>query len=139
MGPQKQLNAYLKAVRSAPLKWGHQDCLTFTNGAWRAMYGHGWADDWLGRYMVQTPYGERPMRNDQLRNEFGFFSFEEGVDQKLTRVNHVPPRGALVVTEKAEKWGIGYGMGICVGIKAAFLSRQGVIYLPVTDIAKAWV
>lgn len=139
MGPQKQLNAYIKAVRSAPFKWGRHDCLTFTNGAWRAMYGHGWADDWLGRYMVATAYGERPMRKDQLRSEFGFFSFVDAVDDKLTRVAHVPPRGALVVTDRVAGWGIGYGMGICTGIKAAFLSRQGVIYMPITDISKAWI
>ena len=139
MGPQKQLNNYVKRVKDTPFKWGHHDCLTFTNGAWRSMYGRGWADDWLGRYMVETSYGERPMRGDQLRNEFGFFSFVEAVDKKLTRVDCVPPRGALVVTDKAEKWGIGYGMGICMGIKAAFLSRKGVIYMPVTDIAKAWI
>jgi hypothetical protein len=139
MGPQKQLNSYVKRVKDTPFKWGHHDCLTFTNGAWRSMYGRGWADDWLGRYMVETSYGERPMRGDQLRNEFGFFSFIEAVDEKLTRVDCVPPRGALVVTDKAEKWGIGYGMGISMGIKAAFLSRKGVIYMPVTDIAKAWI
>jgi hypothetical protein len=139
MGPQKQLNAYIKAVRGAPFKWGYHDCLTFTNGAWRAMYGHGWADDWLGRYMVATAYGERPMRKDQLRSEFGFFSFVDAVDDKLTRVAHVPPRGALVVTDRVADWGIGYGMGICTGIKAAFLSRQGVIYMPITDISKAWI
>ena len=139
MGTQKRLNDYVKSVCNEPFKWGQHDCLTFTNGAWRAMHGNGWADDWLGRYMVQTPYGERPMRKEQLRSEFGYFTFVDAIDDKLTRISHVPPRGALVATDNVAEWGTGYGLGVCLGIKAAFLSRKGVIYMPVTDIAKAWV
>ena len=139
MGPEKRLSAYLKAVRDVPFAWGTHDCLTFTNEAWRAMYGHGWADDWIGRYMLETPYGTRLMRREQLRAEFGHFSFDAAVDEKLTRVTHVHPRGALVATDKVRRWAIGYGLGICVGSKCAFLSDKGVIYSPVTSIARAWV
>lgn len=139
MGPEKRLSAYLKAVRDVPFAWGTHDCLTFTNEAWRAMYGHGWADDWIGRYMLETPYGTRLMRREQLRAEFGHFSFDAAVDEKLMRVTHVPPRGALVATDKVRRWAIGYGLGICVGSKCAFLSDKGVIYSPVTSIARAWV
>lgn len=139
MGPEKRLSAYLKAVKDRPFVWGDHDCLTFTNGAWQAMHGAGWADDWLGRYMKQTPYGDRPMRKDQLRAEFGFFSFDAALDARLTRVTHIPPRGALVATNKVKRWAIGYGLGICVGAKCAFLSDKGVIYSPVTTIARAWI
>ena len=139
MGPQKQLNAYLKSVADLPFKWGQNDCLTFTNGAWQAMHGQGWADDWIGRYMKRTSYGNRLMRKDELRVEFGFLTFAEAVDQRLTRVDHIPPRGSLVIAKQAMGGGIGYSMGICVGAKAAFLSRAGVIYKSVTDISEAWI
>jgi hypothetical protein len=139
MGTQERLTAYLRQVKDRLFVWGEHDCLTLTNGAWRAMHGAGWADDWVGRYMVQTPYGIRPMRQDQLRCEFGFRSFVEAVDARLTPVRHIPPRGALVATKRVQRWAIGYGLGICVGTKCAFLSDRGVIYLPVTDISKAWV
>lgn len=139
MGTQERLTAYLRQVKDRPFVWGEHDCLTFTNGAWRAMHGAGWADDWLGRYMIDTPYGRRSMRKDQLRSEFGYFSFVEAVDDRLTRVPHIPPRGALVATDKVKRWAIGYGLGICVGTKCAFLSGGGVIYLPVTTIARAWI
>lgn len=135
MGPQKHLNAYLKSVADLPFRWGQNDCLTFTNGAWQAMHGNGWADDWIGRYMN----GNRLMRKDDLRREFGFQTFAEAVDQRLTRVDYIPPRGSLVITERPMGGGIGYSMGICVGAKAAFLSRTGVIYKSVTDISKAWI
>ena len=139
MGPQQSLNEYLKEAADIPFEWGVHDCLTFTNEAWRRMYGYGWADDWLGRYMIEQPYGIRPMRREQLQSEFGYFSFAEAVDERLKRIKHVPPRGALVATKKAERWAIGHALGICNGIKCAFLSHNGVLYLPVDDVDKAWV
>ena len=136
MGPQKRLNDYLKEVADRPFKWGEHDCLIFSNEAWRRMYGHGWADDWLGRYM--KPNG-RPMNFMELRSEYGHWDFAKAVDTKLRRVEHVPPRGALVATKQVRRWSIGLGLGICNGIKCAFLSAGGVIYLPVDTIDKAWV
>ena len=50
MGPQERLTAYIRAVEGAPFVWGEHDCLTFTNGAYRAMHGSGWADDWRAGY-----------------------------------------------------------------------------------------
>jgi hypothetical protein len=139
MGPQKRLNQYLKSIADRSFCWGQHDCLTFTNEAWRQMHGEGWADDWLGRYMVKTQYGFRPMRKPELLAEFPFTSFTEAIDTKLTRVDHVPPRGALVAVAQDLAIGVGLGLGICVGIKAAFLSRKGVIYMPVTTTEKAWL
>jgi hypothetical protein len=135
MGPEKRLSDYLKEIRSVPFEWGVHDCLTFTNEAWRRMHGHGWSEDWLGRYMKDG----RLLRKDELRAEYGFWDFNKAVDSKLTRIEHVPPRGALVTTKKARRWIIGEAMGICVGLKAAFLSDEGVVYLPLDDIEKAWV
>jgi hypothetical protein len=63
MGTRESLNAYLKEVRDIPFEWGSHDCLTFTNNAFHRMFGEGWADDWLGRYMVDG----RPMRKSQLK------------------------------------------------------------------------
>jgi hypothetical protein len=139
MGTQERLTAYLRQVKDRPFLWGEHDCLTFTNSCWRAMHGSGWADDWLGRYMLNASNGRKCMGRDQLRREFGYFSFVQAVDDRLTQVKHIPPRGALVATDKVKRWAIGYGLGICVGSKCAFLSDNGVIYLPVTNIARAWI
>jgi hypothetical protein len=135
MGPEKRLNAYIKQVRSEPFSWGKHDCLTFSNAAFEAYHGFGYADDWLGEYMS----GNDPMLPSRLRDRFKAQTFDEAIERKLQRVDHVPPRGALVATKKVERWLIGYALGICVGTKAAFLSRQGVVYSPLDDIAKAWV
>ena len=135
MGQREILNDYLKSVKDKSFEWGKHDCLTFTNSAFRAMYGEGWADDWLGRYME----GSRIFRRDELRKEFGFSTFTCAVDNKLSRINHIPPLGALITTKKSQRWVIGVAMGICTGTKAVFLSKEGMLYLPLDYIHQAWV
>jgi hypothetical protein len=135
MGQRESLNDYLKAMQNTPFQWGVHDCLTFTNNAFHAMYGEGWADDWLGRYMVDG----RPMRRTELIKEFKHSSFYHAVDEKLHRINHVPPLGALVVTRQAQRWVTGVAMGICTGTKGVFLSKEGVLYLPLDAIETAWI
>lgn len=122
-------------MADTPFRWGEHDCLTFTNAAWREMHGHGWADDWLGRYMD----GDRAFTRRELQEEFGFDTFTQAVDSRLQRVDHVPPRGALVTTRRARRWSIGGALGISVGIKAAFVSAHGITYHPIEMIDKAWV
>lgn len=139
MGPRENLNRYLRIVADKPFKYGEHDCVRFTNEAWRVMYGEGWADDWIGRYDRETPFGVRVKRPDDLRKEFGFNTFDDAADARLTRVQGVPPLGALVATKDVTTWMIGYALGVCVGAKCAFLSERGVLYRPVTDVTRAWV
>ena len=135
MGPREILNNYLSSVCRKPFAWGVHDCLTFTNDAFREMHGEGWADDWLGRYMD----GNRVLKRQELKAEFGHSTFERAVDLRLRRVHHVPPLGSLVTTKRARRWVTGVALGICTGTKAVFLDKVGVIYLPLTDIDAGWV
>jgi hypothetical protein len=132
MGPEASLSAYLREVANIPFRLGRHDCLTFSNDAWRRMYGHGWADDWLGRYA-------RARRADDLRVEYGHTSLTDAVDARLRRCVGIPPRGALVTGVEAGGWLTGHSFGISVGANAAFLSARGVVYLPITDITHAWI
>ena len=134
MGPQERLTAYIKAVEDAPFVWGEHDCLTFTNSAYRAMHGVGWADDWLGRYMIDG----RLMRRRELKSEFGWSNMDAAIDSKMTRALH-PPRGAMVTTKHAQRWWTGVALGICIGTRGVFLGKQGVIYMPLEYIEKAWI
>jgi len=135
MAARERLNSYLKDMRGKPFSWGEHDCLTFTNDAFHAMYGRGWADDWLGRYME----GNRVFSRKELIKEFGYSDFTKAVDKKLQRVDNIPPLGALVTTKESQRWIIGVAMGICTGTKAVFLSKEGLLFLPVGYIHQAWV
>jgi hypothetical protein len=135
MGQREVLNNYLAMIKNKPFQWGVHDCLTFTNDCFREMHGEGWADDWLGRYMINN----RPMRRTELIKEFKSINFNHAVDQKLERVEGVPPLGALVTTRHSQRWITGVAMGICTGTKGAFLTKNGVLYLPLDYIENAWV
>lgn len=125
----------MKSLSEETFEWGSFDCLTFTNNAWHVMYGNGWADDWLGRYLIEG----KPMKKAQLQKEFGYKEFYDAVDDRLERVVGIPPRGSLVTTKRAKKWAIGSALGISVGLKGAFVSSQGIVYLPVEEFDAAWI
>lgn len=132
MGTHSSLTQYLRDVADKPFRLGRHDCLTFSNEAWRTMYGHGWADDWLGRYI-------KARGPDDLREIFGYETLEEAVDARLTRCVGIPPRCALVTGVEAGGWLTGRSFGISVGTHAAFLSASGVVYMPIDTIENAWV
>lgn len=140
MGPENsisELNAFLREVASRPFRWGVWDCMIFTNDAFKRMYGEGWADGLLNRYMN----GVRPMTWPQIQQEYGFDKVEEILRDRLEKSYDVPPRGALVTSSDKflDAGSLGFGFGISVGSSAAFLSDTGVVYYPIEYIDSAWV
>ena len=130
------LNDYISERKNVPFQWHVNDCFVFTNNAFRAMYGEGWADDWIGKYIDKNGIY---LKRDELRKVFGADTLQDAIDKKLTRIDHVPPRGALVTTNKARRWVIGEALGISVGTNAVFLARDGISSLPIEYITAAWV
>src|SRR6056297_1961362 len=112
MGPRESLNAYILEIKDQPFEWGKHDCLTFTNEAWHRMYGHGWADEWIGNYMQgDKVIGKRALR-DELERVYGKVTLEASIDTRWARVKGIPPLGALVTTSRARRWHTGVAMGI---------------------------
>jgi hypothetical protein len=132
MGKRESLNEYIKEVRLIPFSFMEHDCLTFTNTAFQKMYGKGWADDWLGRYTEES-------KRKELQKEFGYKSLLKGVDDRLTRINYVPPLGALIATKEAERWITGFSLGVSNGKCGIFLSAKGLIQLPFNVVNYSWI
>lgn len=130
------LQRYLTEVSSRPFKMGQHDCLTFTNEAYRRMTGSGWSEDWLGKYMRNS---DVPFTTRMLRQIYGFLTMVEGIDSKMDRVNGVPPRGALVAMRSPRDAVFPHALGIANGTIGAFLSADGMVYCPITDIEHGWV
>ncbi len=133
MGKIIRLNEYLSEVCDVPFEWGVHDCFTFTNGAWKAMYGQGWAEDWLGKYMIEG----KPMRRDELRKTFRFGGIDAALRSRLTPYDR-PVLGSLVTTERSQRWMIGVAMGISLGSRCVFLSKGGLIKLNAEDVQSSW-
>ena len=135
MGPRERLNDYLNSVRDIPFQWGKFDCLIFTNNAFKAMHGEGWADDWLNRYME----GSRVLRRSELRKEYKQNQFIPAIDKKLKRIDYVPPLGALLASDREIRFSVGYVLGVSVGSKACYLGKDGLIWKPFETVSYAWV
>lgn len=135
MGPRERLNDYLDSVRDKAFEWGKFDCLIFTNNAFKAMYGQGWADDWLNRYMD----GTRVLRRSELRKEYKHSTLIPAIDKKLKRIDFVPPLGALLASDREIRFNIGYVLGVSVGTKACYLGKNGLIWKPFETVNYAWV
>lgn len=133
MGQRERLNEYIERVRDQPFQWCKHDCLTFTNAAFKAMHGVGWADDWIGRYTSK-------MKRKELRKTFGYSTLEQGIDARLKRTNPTAPSlGALITTTHSRRWLIGAAMGICNGRRGVFLCDTGLVFLPIEAIRAAWI
>lgn len=135
MGKNANLNAYLKNIEDIPFEWGVHDCFTFTNNAFRAMYGVGYADEWMGRYMSKD--GTQPRTANSLRREFKVSDIIQGLSSVMTRVDQ-PVFGSLVTTSKNQRWITGIALGISIGSRAIFLSTDGLIRLNIEDVESAW-
>jgi hypothetical protein len=135
MGPQDRLISYVKAQRGKPFAIGSHDCLTFTNGAWNAMHGRGYADQIIGKY---TDLGQKALAK-LIRDNFGTPDMIAALDAGLTRVNGFPPKGALVVRKADRQYFTGYAFGIAMGVTAVFLGERDVVYMPISQIEGAWV
>ena len=135
MGQVDLLIEYVKAQRGKPFALGEHDCFTFTNGAWRAMHGHGYADQFVGLY---AGLGKKAFAK-LMWECFNTSDLIKALDFVLQRVETFPPKGALVVTKKARPYFTGYAMGLAMGANAVFLGDDDMIYLPISEIEGAWV
>tara|TARA_R110002153_G_scaffold7407_3_gene33351 strand:- start:1503 stop:1679 length:177 start_codon:yes stop_codon:yes gene_type:complete len=50
-----------------------------------------------------------------------------------------PVFGSLVTTKKNQRWVTGVALGISLGSRSVFLSKEGLIRLNVEDVESAWV
>ena len=135
MGQVNLLIDYVKAQRGKPFALGEHDCFTFTNGAWRTMHGHGYADKFIGRY---AGLGKKAFAK-LMRECFNTSDLIKALDAGLHRVETFPPKGALVATKNARPYFTGYALGLAMGVNAVFLGDDDMIYLPISEIEGAWV
>jgi hypothetical protein len=135
MGTGSGLNAYLREQRGKCFDLGRHDCFTFTNGAWRVVYGSGYADDIIGKYAGLGPKGLKAL----MQATYGGKTLIECFDMHLTRVGGVPPRGALVASDRVSRWITGVALGVACGTRAVFIGDQDVVYMPIDEISGAWV
>lgn len=135
MGHRESLITYIEENRNKLFDLGKHDCFTFTNGAWAAMHGEGYADDILGKY---ARLGAKALKT-LLQKHYETDTIEEALDKHMTRVDGFPPRGALVITTKVGRWITGNALGIANGTNAVFVGDSDLVFLPMSEIEGAWI
>lgn len=136
MGSKSSLNDYIVSVRERQFAWGEHDCFVFSNNAFRAYHGFGYADHWIGKYM--KPDGT-PLRRAELVREFGYRSIDAALDKLLLPTPQAAQMGALVTTKKYHRFITGVALGISLGSRCIFLGKNGILKINVEDTDKAWV
>lgn len=131
----KALSAYVESCHGRSFDLGRFDCFTFTNDAWRAMHGKGYADPIIGKYAGLGPKGLVEL----IRDTYGEADMVAAFNRHMKRVDGIPPKGALIITDKVGRWITGRALGIAMGVTGAFVADKGLIHLPITDIEGAWV
>jgi hypothetical protein len=130
------LDDLIDSLRDKPFAWGKNDCLNFANKAHLAMTGKLLASDWSGDYT--TAFGAKRHYLKLLKTQ-GFTSIEQALDKRLTRIHvKLPPRGSLV-GRPADNQVTQIALGVCIGDKVAFISDEGVVFLPTQADDIFWV
>lgn len=123
----EQLNDVIDAARKTPFEWGRHDCCLFAADAVQAITGVDHAADYRGAY--KTARGAK-----RALRKRGFDHIEQPLDALFLRVDcRLAGRGDLVVTEAD-----GLAVGIHLGSALAFVSQDGLEFLPVNRALMAW-
>lgn len=126
-----KLQIYLRSCSDTQFKLGKHDCFTFTNNAYVAMTGEGWADEAFGNYEGKT--------RKELSDYFKSTSLLDFINSKMTSCGLPPPRGALVAIKAKRKKIFTHSLGICNGSHCAFVGDVGIEYIPVEHVELGWV
>lgn len=130
-----KLVRYIREKRNQPFSWGDNDCLTFADGAVKAMTGAGFTDGHLGGY--KTAKGATGAFK-RWQNKTGFSDIIEGIDAKFERVIGLPPRGSVVAMPTPDGAVFPYSIGVMASHLAAFVSEDGLIMVVPTKDFIAW-
>ena len=126
--------AYVERVRSHPFVWGRHDCMTFANAAVTAYRGRGFADDWVNAYSTEN---EASSHAAALLLAMGAGNVVEAVDRRLDRSRSlIPPRASVVA--RPSDGVLGYGFGVMVSDRAAFVGPRGLVMLKVRPTDICW-
>ena len=128
-----RLEEHLQAARNRSFRWGRHDCAMFACGAVEAMTGADPAAPFRGRYRSEA--GARRL----LRAAGGGLAELVARQAQEQGAVEVPPlraqRGDLCLAAGPD--GLD-GLGVCVGGAAAFMRPDGLAFLPIGRVKRAW-
>jgi len=133
--PAVGLSKYLESVRSKPFEWGVHDCMIFANACVKAQTGAGFADDWASGY---STIRQCLVHHIIKLREVGARDIVAAIDTRLKRsTSRFAPRGSIVALPAPESF-TGYGLGVVVSHRAAFVGLGGLSFMTLSGNNIAW-
>lgn len=131
---EHQLTTFVEERRELPFKWGQNDCCLFAADGVERVTGYDFAEDFRETYC--TPFGalhqltERGARNvEELLELMDCIGFRE-------QPVFLAQRGDVVTALLDPE--LGPALGLNLGVKAAFVSFTGLVFLPITSCRRSW-
>lgn len=123
------LAAKIEAARNTPFSWGTHDCCMFSADVVLAMTGTDYAEEFRGKYTTATGA-------TKALKKYGLGSIENSLTVKFGEPVHPfkAGRGDVVLADMPT----GKALGICLGEKAAFAGKDGMVLLPMNLWLCAW-
>ena len=126
----ERLAEVVKAARGRPFQWGRHDCATFAFDCVLAMTGVDRLADFRGRY--RTAKGAR-----RALKRIGGVATVEDLATALTirpADAQTAQRGDVVLIDGD----LGPTLGVCLGVRSAFVGPDGLAFAPTAVVRRAW-
>lgn len=124
-GWESLLAAHIAEARAKSFEWGTHDCVLWSAGWISKVTGEDLATDWQGAYRTEE-------EAQAVLESLGFNNTSELADHYLeaTPVS-MAKRGDLMLHPSGS-------LGICDGVFAFFVTKEGVLRLEFTKCLRAW-
>ena len=124
------LAAKIELARSKPFSWGTHDCCMFSADVVLAMTGTDYAEEFRGKYTTATGAAK-------ALKKYGLGSIENSLTAKFGEPVHPfkASRGDVVLADAPTTY---KALGVCLGEKAVFAGKDGMVFLPMNLWLCAW-
>lgn len=124
------LAALIEQHRDTPFAWGVHDCCLWSATAVQAQTGSDPAARWRGTY------GTRTEARALIEREFGGDIEAIPGACELVEVPVLQARRGFIVSASFKGYGV--SLGVCIGSRAAFAGKAGLVFIPMERVRRAW-
>lgn len=124
------LTAVVEHHRDTPFAWGVHDCCLWSASAVHAQTGRDPAEAFRGTYHNRTE------ARALIARDFGGDIENIPAAVGLVEIPLLQVRRGDVVSAYFKGYGV--SLGVCIGTKAAFAGRTGMVFIPMERCRRAW-
>lgn len=126
-GWEKKLDAIVESKRNQPFDWASNNCMGLVAEVQQEITGKTDFPEVLEN--IDNKFNAQRLILKRAKN------LTELMDKNFSKIPiTLAQRGDIVEVETCE----GPAMGVCIGAKAVFIGKDGIEYIPLTALIRAW-